>query len=34
MPTTSIFTTGSVGLGVAQTLFSSLVQDYVRRMAG
>src|SRR5882724_8439857 len=24
------FTTGSVGLGVAQTLFSSLVQDYVR----
>ena len=24
------FSTGSVGLGVAQTLFSSLVQDYVR----
>jgi pyruvate dehydrogenase E1 component len=24
------FTTGSVGLGVAQTLFASLVQDYVR----
>jgi pyruvate dehydrogenase E1 component len=23
------FSTGSVGLGVAQTLFSSLVQDYV-----
>ena len=26
------FSTGSVGLGVAQTLFSSLVQDYVRAM--
>ena len=25
------FSTGSVGLGVAQTLFSSLVQDYVTR---
>ncbi|HEY8565351.1 MAG TPA: transketolase, partial [Beijerinckiaceae bacterium] len=24
------FSTGSVGLGVAQTLFASLVQDYVR----
>ena len=24
------FSTGSVGLGVAQTLFSSLVQDYIR----
>ena len=24
------FSTGSVGLGVAQTLFSSLVQDYVK----
>src|SRR5207302_8846604 len=24
------FSTGSVGLGMAQTLFSSLVQDYVR----
>ena len=24
------FSTGSVGLGVAQTLFSSIVQDYVR----
>ncbi len=24
------FSTGSVGLGVAQTLFSSLAQDYVR----
>ena len=24
------FSTGSVGLGVAQTIFSSLVQDYVR----
>src|SRR3954467_5374726 len=24
------FSTGSVGLGVAQTLFSSLIQDYVR----
>jgi len=28
------FSTGSVGLGVAQTLFSSLTQDYVRAMAG
>ena len=27
------FSTGSVGLGVAQTLFSSLVQDYVRAHA-
>lgn len=24
------FSTGSVGLGVAQTLFASLVQDYVK----
>ncbi|MGY4336043.1 pyruvate dehydrogenase E1 component [Bradyrhizobium sp. LM2.9] len=30
MSTTSIFSTGSVGLGVAQTLFASLVQDYVK----
>jgi len=28
------FSTGSVGLGVAQTLFSSLVQDYVRPWMG
>ena len=28
------FSTGSVGLGVAQTLFSSLVQDYVRAHGG
>src|SRR3979490_1617856 len=28
------FSTGSVGLGVAQTLFSSLVQDYVRAKGG
>ena len=28
------FSTGSVGLGVAQTLFSSLVQDLSARMAG
>ena len=27
------FSTGSVGLGVAQTLFASLVQDYVRAKA-
>src|SRR5436305_4330483 len=27
------FSTGSVGLGVAQTLFSSIVQDYVRSHA-
>src|SRR6202044_785787 len=26
------FSTGSVGLGVSQTLFSSLVQDYVRAL--
>ncbi|WP_127903722.1 transketolase-like TK C-terminal-containing protein [Solirhodobacter olei] len=28
------FSTGSVGLGVAQTLFSALVQDYVRAHGG
>jgi pyruvate dehydrogenase E1 component len=28
------FSTGSVGLGVAQTLFSSLTQDYVRALGG
>ena len=28
------FSTGSVGLGVAQTLFASLTQDYVRATAG
>ncbi|KZL13085.1 transketolase [Pseudovibrio sp. Ad26] len=28
------FSTGSVGLGVAQTLFSSLVQDYVKAHGG
>ena len=28
------FSTGSVGLGVAQTLFASLVQDYVRAHGG
>ena len=28
------FSTGSVGLGVAQTLFSALVQDYVRARDG
>ncbi len=28
------FSTGSVGLGVAQTLFASLVQDYVRAKGG
>ena len=32
--TMSISPPGSVGLGVAQTLFSSLVQDYLRARAG